>query len=128
MRIGALTLSRDLLALGGVLAVAGALNAWALADNGYGNVYYAAAVRSMTFSWKNFFFGAFDPAGYITVDKPPVFLWFGALLGADLRVLAVVDPAAERRRGDGERRAAVGDRAAATSGCWRRRSRRWCWR
>ena len=79
VRIGAITLSRDALALVGVLAVAGALNAWALADNGYGNVYYAAAVRSMTMSWSNFFFGAFDPGGYITVDKPPVFLWFGAI-------------------------------------------------
>jgi 4-amino-4-deoxy-L-arabinose transferase-like glycosyltransferase len=33
----------------------------------------------MTLSWKNFFFGAFDPGGFITVDKPPVFLWAGAL-------------------------------------------------
>ena len=33
----------------------------------------------MTMSWKNFFFGAFDPGGFITVDKPPAFLWVGAL-------------------------------------------------
>jgi 4-amino-4-deoxy-L-arabinose transferase-like glycosyltransferase len=33
----------------------------------------------MTMSWKNFFFGAFDPGGFITVDKPPVSLWIGAL-------------------------------------------------
>jgi 4-amino-4-deoxy-L-arabinose transferase-like glycosyltransferase len=33
----------------------------------------------MTLSWKNFFFGAFDPGGFITVDKPPVFLWIDAL-------------------------------------------------
>src|SRR5439155_7897269 len=39
----------------------------------------AAAVRSMTLSWKNFFFGAVDPGGFITVDKPPVFLWIDAL-------------------------------------------------
>jgi 4-amino-4-deoxy-L-arabinose transferase-like glycosyltransferase len=55
------------------------LNAWGLSKAGYGNTYYAAAVRSMTMSWKNFFFGAFDPGGFITVDKPPVFLWMGAL-------------------------------------------------
>src|SRR6185312_15663472 len=40
---------------------------------------YAAAVRSMSMSWKNFFFGSFDPGGFITVDKPPVFLWVDAL-------------------------------------------------
>ena len=55
------------------------LNAWGLSRAGYGNTYYAAAARSMTVSWKNFFFGAFDPGGFITVDKPPVFLWVGAL-------------------------------------------------
>jgi len=56
-----------------------ALNTWSLSVAGYGNTYYSAAVRSMTMSWKNFFFGAFDPGGFITVDKPPVFLWVGAL-------------------------------------------------
>ncbi|MGD9933480.1 MAG: ArnT family glycosyltransferase [Dehalococcoidia bacterium] len=62
-----------------VVGVAFGLYAWNLGDNGWGNTYYAAAVRSMTVSWKNFFFGAFDPGGFITVDKPPVFLWIGAL-------------------------------------------------
>ncbi len=33
------------------------LNTWSLSVAGYGNTYYAAAVRSMTMSWKNFFFG-----------------------------------------------------------------------
>ena len=65
--------------LAGVTLLAFALNAWNLSDNGLGNTYYAAAVRSMTVSWKNFFFGAFDPGGFITVDKPPAFLWVGAL-------------------------------------------------
>jgi len=55
------------------------LNTWHLGRNGYGNTYYAAAFRSMSLSWNNFFFGAFDPGGFITVDKPPVFLWAGAL-------------------------------------------------
>jgi 4-amino-4-deoxy-L-arabinose transferase-like glycosyltransferase len=63
----------------GVTLLAFVLYAWALSSNGYGNTYYAAAVRSMTMSWKNFFFAAFDPGGFITVDKPPVFLWVGAL-------------------------------------------------
>ncbi len=65
--------------LAGVTVLALALNTWGLSEAGYGNTYYAAAVRSMTVSWKNFFFGAFDPGGFITVDKPPAFLWVGAL-------------------------------------------------
>jgi len=65
--------------LTGVVLLALTLNAWGLSRAGYGNTYYAAAVRSMTMSWKNFFFGAFDPGGFITVDKPPAFLWVGAL-------------------------------------------------
>ncbi len=62
-----------------VVGVSFALNSWSLSVAGYGNTYYAAAVRSMTSSWSNFFFGAFDPGGFITVDKPPAFLWVGAL-------------------------------------------------
>jgi 4-amino-4-deoxy-L-arabinose transferase-like glycosyltransferase len=42
-------------------------------------IYYAAAVRSMTESWHNLFFAAFDPAGTITVDKLPGALWVQAL-------------------------------------------------
>ena len=52
---------------------------WALSKNGYGNEYYAAAVRSMTYSWRNFVYGAADPGGWITTDKPPLALWLGAL-------------------------------------------------
>ena len=29
-------------------------------------------------SWSNFFFGSFDPAGFVTVDKPPVAIWIQA--------------------------------------------------
>jgi 4-amino-4-deoxy-L-arabinose transferase-like glycosyltransferase len=42
-------------------------------------IYYAAAVRSMTASLSNFFFGAFDPAGTITTDKLPGAFWLQAL-------------------------------------------------
>jgi 4-amino-4-deoxy-L-arabinose transferase-like glycosyltransferase len=66
---------------GPLIAVVGLalfVNAWGLSESGYGNTYYAAAVRSMTESWHNYFFGAFDPGGFITVDKPPVFLWIDA--------------------------------------------------
>ena len=55
------------------------LFSWGLSRNGYGNPYYAAAVRSMTESWRNFVFGAVDPGGWITTDKPPLALWLAAL-------------------------------------------------
>ena len=37
--------------------------------------FYDAAVRSMSLSWHNFFYGAFDPSGRLAVDKPPLDLW-----------------------------------------------------
>jgi len=37
--------------------------------------FYDAAVRSMGQSWHNFFFGAFEPGGSVSIDKPPVDLW-----------------------------------------------------
>src|ERR1044071_4529089 len=37
--------------------------------------FYDAAVRSMSESWHNFFYGAFDPSAQLAVDKPPVDLW-----------------------------------------------------
>ena len=36
-------------------------------------------VRSMSMSWHNFIFGAFDPAGTITLDKLPGAFWIQAL-------------------------------------------------
>jgi 4-amino-4-deoxy-L-arabinose transferase-like glycosyltransferase len=50
--------------------------------------YYSAAVRSMSGSWHNFFYGAFDPSGTITVDKLPGWLWVHALF---VRVLGMHD-------------------------------------
>jgi 4-amino-4-deoxy-L-arabinose transferase-like glycosyltransferase len=63
------------LALGAVLALAAALNLWALDRVGYANGYYAAAVKSMLQSWHNFFFVSFDPGGFVTIDKPPLGFW-----------------------------------------------------
>lgn len=42
-------------------------------------LFYAAAVRSMAHSWRDFMFGAFDPLGTVTVDKLPGALWVQAL-------------------------------------------------
>jgi 4-amino-4-deoxy-L-arabinose transferase-like glycosyltransferase len=66
----------ELLAL---LALAAALNLWALSRNGYANEYYAAAVKSMAASWHAFLFGSFDAGSLQTVDKPPAALWVQAL-------------------------------------------------
>jgi hypothetical protein len=30
----------------------------------------------MSLSWHNFFFASFDPAGFVTIDKPPLGFWF----------------------------------------------------
>jgi 4-amino-4-deoxy-L-arabinose transferase-like glycosyltransferase len=42
-------------------------------------LFYAAAVRSMAHSWHDFFYGAFDPLGTMSVDKLPGALWLQAL-------------------------------------------------
>ena len=63
----------------GLMALAAVLNMWALSRNGWANDYYAAAVRSMSSSWHNFFYGSFDASGVMTVDKPPLALWVQAL-------------------------------------------------
>ena len=46
-----------------------------LSRNGWANAFYAAAVQAGTKSWKAFFFGSFDAANFITVDKTPASLW-----------------------------------------------------
>lgn len=58
-----------------VLALAALLRLWRLDQNGFDNEYYAAAVRSMAAGWHTFFYNAFDPAGFVSVDKPPLALW-----------------------------------------------------
>jgi 4-amino-4-deoxy-L-arabinose transferase-like glycosyltransferase len=58
-----------------VLCAAAALRLWRLGQNGFANEYYSAGVRSMSQSWYNFAYNAFDPAGFISVDKPPAALW-----------------------------------------------------
>lgn len=62
----------------GAIALAAVLNTWALSQNGYANVYYSAGVKSMLLSWHNFLFLSADPAGLISIDKPPLALWVQA--------------------------------------------------
>jgi 4-amino-4-deoxy-L-arabinose transferase-like glycosyltransferase len=54
-----------LLAIAGLAAV---LYAWNIASAGLAP-YYAVAVKSMSENWRAFFFGAYDPAATITIDK-----------------------------------------------------------
>jgi 4-amino-4-deoxy-L-arabinose transferase-like glycosyltransferase len=65
----------EVTALLAVLLLALILRAWGLKQNGWGAEYYTAAVRSMAANGHNFFYAAFDPEGFISVDKPPISLW-----------------------------------------------------
>jgi 4-amino-4-deoxy-L-arabinose transferase-like glycosyltransferase len=64
------------LAVLAIATLAAALNFYGLSREGYNNEFYAAAVRSMSESWHNFFFASFDPGGFVTIDKPPLGFWF----------------------------------------------------
>src|SRR5258706_12688468 len=85
-----------------VLALAAGLRLWRLDQNGFDNEYYAAAVRSMMGGWHAFFYNSFDPAGFVSVDKPPLALWiqvatvkifgFSSLAGRLPQVLAGLAP------------------------------------
>ena len=63
------------LVLGSILVLAAALRCWRLDAAGFIVPYYFAGVRSMMGSWHNFFYNAFDPAGFVSLDKPPVAFW-----------------------------------------------------
>lgn len=51
------------------------LYGWVMWTDNWGNTYYSAAVKSMSSNFTNFLFGSFDPAGAVTIDKPPLALW-----------------------------------------------------
>jgi MYXO-CTERM domain-containing protein len=72
-------------AFAAVLGLAAVLRLVRLEDNGFGTAYYAAGVRSMLQGAWLFFYNAFDPGGFISLDKPPVAFWiqtvFAAVLG-----------------------------------------------
>jgi 4-amino-4-deoxy-L-arabinose transferase-like glycosyltransferase len=80
----------------GVLAItvlAAIAYAWSLGQDAL-EPYYEASVRSMAASEHNFLYGAFDPAGTITLDKLPGALWLQALSVAifGLHTWAIVLP------------------------------------
>ncbi|MCD9877053.1 ArnT family glycosyltransferase [Streptomyces guryensis] len=57
-----------------ITVLAAVLYAWGIDHSQY-HTFYANAARSMTESWKAFFYGSFDPGNSITLDKLPGFLW-----------------------------------------------------
>lgn len=64
---------RHLLTVLLLLGATAILYSWNLATSGYSD-YYSTAAKSMSVSWKAFFFGAFDPQATITLDKLSGFL------------------------------------------------------
>jgi 4-amino-4-deoxy-L-arabinose transferase-like glycosyltransferase len=77
-RVGAFV-TADRIALALIVALSAFLELVALDREGWSNPYYAAGVRSMLAGPSTFFFGAFDPGGFITLDKPPLGFWIEAL-------------------------------------------------
>ncbi|MFZ0664631.1 MAG: glycosyltransferase family 39 protein, partial [Acidimicrobiales bacterium] len=57
--------------------VAGIAYGWQMGSST--EIFYAAAVRSMSASWHDFLYAAFDPAGTVSIDKLPGALWIQAL-------------------------------------------------
>jgi len=74
-----LKLAKETIALIFITILSAILNLGNLGIEGTGNAYYAAAVKSMTMSLKNFFFVSFDPSGFVTIDKPPLGYWLQAI-------------------------------------------------
>jgi 4-amino-4-deoxy-L-arabinose transferase-like glycosyltransferase len=66
------------IALVAISAIALLLRFWAFSRIP-SDPFYDAAVRSMGLSWRNFFYGAFEPGGTLSIDKPPIDLWLQVL-------------------------------------------------
>jgi 4-amino-4-deoxy-L-arabinose transferase-like glycosyltransferase len=79
--LAASTSRRHRYALVSLLAITAAVYLAGLSRNGWANDFYAAAVQAGTKSWKAFFFGSFDAASFISVDKTPASLWVMELSG-----------------------------------------------
>jgi 4-amino-4-deoxy-L-arabinose transferase-like glycosyltransferase len=71
--------TRERFALFAIILISVVLNFANLGIEGYGNSYYAAGVKSMLASFRNFFFVASDPGGFVSLDKPPLGFWIQAI-------------------------------------------------
>ncbi|AXE37310.1 glycosyltransferase family 39 protein [Acidipropionibacterium virtanenii] len=72
--------------LAALLAAVGCLYIIGLSASGWANSFYSAAAQAGSLSWKALFFGSSDAANFITVDKPPAFLW---IIGLSVRSFGV---------------------------------------
>jgi 4-amino-4-deoxy-L-arabinose transferase-like glycosyltransferase len=61
--------------LGIIMLISLFMNFYQLGQNGFGNPFYAAGIRSMLDNVHNFFFVSYDPGGFVTLDKPPLGFW-----------------------------------------------------
>ncbi len=66
--------SLEFTAIAAITVLAAALRLWSLRAVP-DDPFYDAAVRSMTVSLHNLFFGAYEPGGTIAIDKPPLDVW-----------------------------------------------------
>src|SRR5437763_923338 len=66
------------IAVGAILVFALVVWVWALGSRTL-QPYYAAAVHSMTHDVSAFFFAGYDPAGVVSIDKPPLAFWAQSL-------------------------------------------------
>jgi len=74
-----LKLTKENICITLILMLSAILNFANIGIEGDGNAYYAAGVKSMTLSLKNFFFVSFDPGSFVTIDKPPMGFWIQAI-------------------------------------------------
>ncbi len=73
-------------ALAVLLITTAVLYLWGLGASGWANSFYSAAAQAGSQSWKAWFFGSFDAANAITVDKPPASLW---IMGLSVRIFGL---------------------------------------
>jgi 4-amino-4-deoxy-L-arabinose transferase-like glycosyltransferase len=73
-------------AFAAVIALAAVMFVWNLTVSGYANLYYSAAALAAAQSWSALFFGSFDAANFITIDKPPVATW---IMGLSVRLFGL---------------------------------------
>ena len=108
-----------------IALIAAFCNFYQLQANGYANLYYAAAIRSMMQNWHNFFFVSFDPGGFVSVDKPPLGFWIQTI-SAKTSATAASASCCRRRWPAWPRwscsTSSCGASLARARGCWPR----WC--
>jgi len=78
-RLFSMAQASTVIIVGPTLLIAMMLRFWRLEAHGFDNLYYSPAALSMGSNWHNFWFAAFDPAGFLAISKPPGAFWMQAL-------------------------------------------------